>query len=79
MTGRRIDVSPHFMEPLDYGLWEGTWYGYCPGEGRLIANFEGHKVVEHADLTITVGPSIRCSWAKHTWHGFLEQGVWREA
>jgi len=55
----------------------------------LIADVSTWKsVIEHQDGTITVSPSIFWGssgypnspreWAeKHTWHGFLEHGIWR--
>jgi hypothetical protein len=55
----------------------------------LNADVSTWKIVEHEDGTITVSPSMFFGmggypgyppeWvAKHTWHGFLEHGVWRE-
>jgi hypothetical protein len=73
----------------------GKWEAACPvprdEQGfLLIAALCAHHVVEHDDGTITVSPSILVGgdysgvatreWVdKHTWHGFLEHGVWREA
>ena len=81
------------LEPCQYGKWtDGTWYGCTPnGEG---CNLASHKIVEHPDGTITASPSIEVSYLvgpapeagqpdtrikKVVWHGFLEQGVWRDA
>lgn len=82
VTGRRVyGLAPHELQPGDYGHWdEHGWYGHCPGTGDLVANLNGHQVVEHEDGTITVSPSILCSGGpkEASWHGFLERGVWRE-
>jgi len=71
------------------------WYAACPmprdDEGMVscLAYLKSHRVTEHEDGTITVSPSILVGrypestpkeWAaKHTWHGWLERGEWREA
>lgn len=86
MTGRRVPdgTEPHEYEPGDYGRWQNVWFIRCPGEGDpvLTGNLSNHDVAEHEDGTITVSPSILTTarWAgvDHTWHGYLERGVWRE-
>jgi len=73
----------------------GHWHVAAPtprdDDGDLlIADVSTWTVTEHDDGTITVHPSIfwgSSGWpgsprewaAKHTWHGFLERGIWREA
>jgi hypothetical protein len=58
-----------------------VWHGVTPT--GLLCNFVMHKVTEHQDGTISVSPSIRATgyseaYGRHTWHGYLEHGVWRE-
>jgi len=73
----------------------GHWHVAAPvppdADGfLLIADVSTWSVTEHEDGTITVSPSIFWGssgypnspreWAAaHTWHGWLEHGVWREA
>lgn len=84
MNGRRVyDLEPHEYEPGDYGRWHDMWFCRTPGdEAKFTGNLSNHLVVEHEDGTITVNPSIlvHSRWAgvEHTWHGYLEHGVWRE-
>jgi len=72
-------------------LREGD-YGFDPHVGHWVIRPPGchaggiphHEVVEHADGTITVSPSILLSepdehdQAVEVWHGYLERGVWRK-
>jgi hypothetical protein len=78
MQGKRTYKSPHLLEPGEYCLWEGEWYGQTPND--LLSGLAKHKVVEHEDGTITVSPSILTWGGKDDpkWHGYLEAGVWRE-
>ncbi len=92
MTGRRIypdrDGAMPKLQPGDYGKdVGGLWYCCAPRDtGDWFTNFQGclgdgvraHKVIEHSDGTITVSPSILISRHDGTWHGFLEDGIWRE-
>lgn len=79
MQGRRV-YDTDLFKPGDYGRHpvSGTWYA-CSPAGHL-GNLAAHDVVEHQDGTITVSPSILVSDTKDNelWHGYLEQGVWRE-
>lgn len=86
MNGKRVfDRSPHKLEPGEYTRWQadaGNWYA-CTPNGH-VANLAAHSVVEHGDGSITVSPSIAVSTSVEgkaviVWHGFLEQGVWRNA
>ena len=64
----------------DYWQYDGDWYAKAPN--GLRCGLRGHAVVENADHTITVSPSILvtgCDGVDKTWHGFLVDGVWREA
>ena len=74
---------------------DGHWQVAAPvprdDDGFLLtADVSTWSVTEHEDGTITVNPSIFWGrggypnsppeWAaKHTWHGWLEHGEWREA
>lgn len=55
---------------------EGVWY--ARPFGQHTGSLEKHSVVEHDDGTITVSPSILIRSHKGVWHGYLENGVWRE-
>ena len=83
MQGRRVNISPHLYVPGDYGIWEGIWYG-CPKENTLGcfgdgSGIHGHKVIEHHDGSITVSPSIKITAREMVYHGYLENGVWRDS
>jgi len=84
-----IEPGDYWKDP-EYG-----WCAACPvpadEEGFLLyANLCKHTAIEHEDGTITVSPSILVGgryggiasreWVDaHTWHGWLECGVWRTA
>ena len=86
MQGRRVhpnsdDLFPYDgIQPGDYFVWamNGKWYGMTPN--NLLCGLGNHKVTEHENGTITVSPSILVNngTSGKTWHGFLENGVWRE-
>lgn len=63
------------VEPEDGA--PGWWIIDPTGE---IGRLGGHSVTESEDGTITVSPSILSTVEDHghDWHGFLENGVWRE-
>lgn len=74
-------------EPGDYFKLGGEWLVRPPESAlyptTVCARITRHSVVEHADGTITVSPSILMGMAGDDsdfgkWHGFLEAGVWRE-
>jgi len=70
------DDSPVYeLNPGEYVRHEGDWWCCCPSgeKGALMR----HEIVEHGDGSITVSPSILI-YGKNTWHGYLENGVWRE-
>lgn len=75
MQGKRLyDYSN--IQPGDFFLHDcGSWYGMTPN-GHMC-NLANHKVVEH-DGVITVSPSIKVSTSEVVWHGYLENGIWRE-
>lgn len=80
MIGKRVfnDVKPHLFQKGEYGIYEGVWYAQATPD--LCANLGNHTVIEYEDGTITVSPSILVSDGDggHSWHGFLEKGIWRE-
>ena len=84
VKGKRVypDGADNFYikEPGDFGLWHGIWYAKSPN--GFVANLGNHKVVENEDGTITVSPSIGIygnTLGQFAYHGYLENGVWRDA
>jgi hypothetical protein len=94
VKGRRVAVDargflPGEFKPGDYGratnaeLPDGHkyWTAMCPN--GLRCNLARHDVIEHDDGTITVSPSILCTYeggdGRREYHGYLERGVWRSA
>lgn len=86
--GRRVDES---VEPEDLELWDYSWDGtnlwfrvpsvrdpedHYLGIGHMSIG-DGWTIVEEADGTITVDPSIWHDKSFGGWHGYLERGVWR--
>ena len=77
----------NIVQPGDY--WKnvdtGTFYAACPvpdpDGGVILASLCKHSIVEHEDGTISVQPSIRVTGGpggtKELYHGFLENGSWR--
>jgi hypothetical protein len=65
------------VQPGDYWKSEhGFWYAETPN--GLLGNLMHHEVMEHADGTISVSPSILVNGNNpKAWHGYLEKGVWR--
>lgn len=87
IVGRRVYLNLDgelLLSPGDYGKHRsGDWLARPPKEDCHAGNLKNHVVKENADGTITVSPSILISefqgQAKiEKWHGYLEQGVWRE-
>lgn len=81
--GKRVEIPDgyHVLKLGEYGKGaDGIWYGRAPRGG--ISNLAKHRVTEHDDGTISVEPSIEMNKSSSNpekyWHGFLEQGVWRE-
>jgi hypothetical protein len=76
----RVDgKAPHELVAGEYGKWseDGCWYAVPPGTD-LVANLAAHSIVEHADGTITVTPSILVGDGRASWHGYLSNGVFEE-
>ncbi len=59
---------------------DDEWEWRCRTPNGTGGRLGVHEVVEHEDGTITVSPSILCDpRGDHPgWHGYLENGVWRE-
>jgi hypothetical protein len=75
------ESEPHQLHPREYTFWHGDLYARVPYSDhhiRMTANLSGHEVTKHDDGTITVSPSILVTdgAAGHSWHGFLERGIW---
>lgn len=77
--GEPIHVGP------EKGNLTGTVWGiYCPRGG--VGTLWNHTVREHEDGTISVRPGDGSSNSilmtggpgSETWHGYIEQGEWRE-
>lgn len=54
----------------------GEWMGCCPN--GMYCNLTAHEVKENSDGSITVSPSILITGHEGVWHGYLENGIWRE-
>jgi len=86
MIGKRIypDSDDLYLKPGEYGKHpvNGRWMANTPN-GHM-GDLSNHDVVENPDGTITVSPSILVEGYdyelgyKTVWHGYLENGVWRE-
>lgn len=80
--GKRVDLvdGKLALQMGEYGKdANGVWFARPPTTGIGMGNLSAHDVTEHKDGTITVSPSILCEGQPgHTWHGYLEHGVWRE-
>lgn len=85
MQGNRIVPNPDSELQLsfsrgDYGKdLQGIWWGRAP-RGYLSSLSLSHEVVEHADATITVSPSLIVNDIDGNliWHGNIERGIWIE-
>lgn len=68
-------------------LTEYSWHVVAPGaspDDWMLGWLDRHTVREHEDGTISVRPgdgssnSILIENRTHSWHGYIERGVWRE-
>lgn len=72
------------LEAGDYAkASDGTWWVRVPNGVWARIKPKTHKIVEHADGTITVSPSILITQTvdgktKQVWHGYLTKGIWKE-
>ncbi len=87
MQGTRIHAQSGddlLLKPGEYGKdpRDDRWYAVTPN--GLFGCLDAHEVTEHDNGTITVSPSILVTGYSYeekkdiSWHGYLEQGVWRE-
>jgi hypothetical protein len=87
MQGNRVyakEGDPLWLKPGEFGVSprDGIWYARTPN--GLFGNLAEHEVTENQDGTITVSPSILVTGYDNesnsdiTWHGYLENGLWRE-
>jgi hypothetical protein len=78
MIGRRCYSEEEFGQPGDYMKWHGQWL-LCLPTGIRGAIDDRWNITEHPDGTITVSPSIdtKSHISELSWHGYLENGVWR--
>ncbi len=87
MQGQRVYFKndnqwEHDWQQGDYGKnKDGIWFCRPPIVGFGVGCLSNHNVIEHENGTITVSPSILITGHKDghpvTWHGYLEQGIWR--
>lgn len=80
---RKDNPDDQIPESGQYGKGsDGNWFGCVPGNGDKFnlfhCNLSKHEVVEHADGTITVSPSILVTSHRGQWHGYLRAGEWEE-
>lgn len=85
------DTDPGLYQPGDYGCYLGIWYfitpnGHLGSPGQNPDGQEGRFLLtEHEDGTITISPSIRVTGGDaegnevELYHGYLENGNWRDA
>jgi hypothetical protein len=78
MNTKRVN-SQNEIDDAQICYWkEGNiWYLYLPGAG--VGALSKHNIVENPDGTITVSPSILMEGHLGKKHGFLENGIWRDA
>lgn len=76
-----FDYAALEMGEYGYSATDECWYCRCPMPGIGVGNLKSRAVVENADGTITVTPSILCNFGvegRPVWHGYLTNGVWTE-
>ena len=80
MKAIRVEYSGEGELPAPGSYWQmhGNWWAMTPN--GMLANLVQHRVEENDDGSITVAPSILTTTAGGgpSWHGHLEDGVWRE-
>lgn len=83
--GRRVypnDKGELFLAEGDYGFDSRIGKWECRPPGCHAGTLSQHEVVVNPDGTITVSPSIVLEdvdekGEKKTWHGWLQEGVWK--
>jgi hypothetical protein len=90
LQGRRVENLQEASGPD--GFIPGCYWFVEPGHAKVgrelwlvdptghVGRVPNHTVTEFEDGTVTVSPSILTTSSDHghDWHGYLEQGVWRE-
>jgi len=88
MQGTRLNDNITKFNPGEYSKHDdGTWWFKTPN--GITAHFSSdiHTVIENPNNTITVSPSILVTssdpdltgkYDPRSWHGYLENGIWRE-
>lgn len=81
MKGTRLPDGDPAWPPPNGSYWRdphGKWMAMTPN--GMLAGLGLHRVTEHEDGTITVCPSIatRQPGMALSFHGYLENGAWRE-
>ena len=79
MTATRLPDGTDWSSMLPHGSYwkrDGRWL--CITPNGHFGDVSKHAITEHADMTITVSPSILVTGGGESWHGYLERGVWRE-
>lgn len=89
MQGKRVAdfTEGHLLKPGEYCKYpearEDTWWPgkpyfiLCTPNG-MLGSLVNHQVTEYQDGTITASPSILTTTEDKSWHGYLENGIWRE-
>lgn len=85
IKGRRIypdEKGNLILHPGDYGkTGTGEWLARPPDTVHA-GSLMGHEVIEHADGTISVMPSILITehhgYEVRQWHGYLRNGYWMQ-
>lgn len=74
---RKDNPEQDLPKPGQYGRdVNGEWFGCTPEEWHC--DLSRHEVIEHADGTITVSPSILVTGHNGSWHGYLIEGYWEK-
>jgi hypothetical protein len=75
MKANRVpdSVKPYRLKSGEYNRNYGK-----PPDTTLIANLMGHDVEVNEDGTLTFSPSIKIWDGITSWHGYLENGIWKD-
>jgi hypothetical protein len=79
--GTRLNDNVTKLERGEYSKQSnGTWFLCLPTGIHATINNEIWKITEHENNTITVTPSINTTShnPEYNWHGYLENGIFRE-
>ncbi len=82
IQAKRLEIEAHLLNPGEYTpatTEDGKKFYYACTPNGLLANLANHNIVENSNGTITVSPSILVKQGDDSsWHGYLEDDVWRE-